>query len=213
MAKKPHVPIEEDVDIEFEYKLILFWEKWIKPYLKLYIAGIIIIVVAIGGYIYKVSEDKKVLNQASAIVYDIGKLFAEEKYDDAQKLIQQFKDRYSDTDFIKVVLAYENLINKEKNSLNETVPTELKNKLDTDQLRSDTTEFIGYVKYEKEKYTDAENILNQITQDKFNYISAQLLKGFVLRHLGKEQEAKNIFAQINENSKYRYFKIIAEQNM
>jgi hypothetical protein len=53
--------------------------------------------------------------------------------------------------------------------------------------------------------------VNQIDQKYYNFISALLLKGFILKKEGKNPE--DIFRQISELSKYNYFKKIAEENL
>ncbi len=210
--KKEKLPLEKDVDIEFEYKLYLFWER-IRKYTKFIIAFVIAVIIGIFGYIYKKKADEKVLNEASSVIYSIGDLYANGKYDEALKLIKRFEDQYGDTPFIKIAVSYEILIDKEKNKEDLKKPTNLGNLLVSEQLKAQNKEYIGYIHYKNQQYQQSLNILNTIQQKHFNYISAQLLKGANFVKLGKLKEAESIFNSISETSNYRYFTIIARENL
>ncbi len=210
--KKQKLPLEKDVDIEFEYKLYLFWEK-VRKYTKLIIALIVAVIISIFGYIYKKNADEKVLNEASSIIYKIGDLYANGKYDEALKLIKSFEDRYSDTPFVKIAISYEILIDKEKNKEDLQTPSNLKKLLISEQLKAQNREYIAYIHYKEKQYQQSLNILNTIQQKHFNYVSAQLLKGANFVKLGKLKEAESIFNNISETSNYRYFTVVARENL
>jgi predicted negative regulator of RcsB-dependent stress response len=210
--KKEKLPLEKDVDIEFEYKLYLFWER-IRKYTKLIIAVIIAVIIGIFGFIYKKNADEKILNEASSVIYEIGDLYANGKYDKAMEIIARFKDQYGDTPFVKLAVSYEILIKKEKNKEDLQTASNLKQLLVSEQLKAQNREYIGYIHYKEKQYQQSLNILNTVEQKHFNYISAQILKGADFVKLGKLQEAESIFKNISETSNYRYFTIIARENL
>ncbi len=210
--KKEKLPLEKDVDIEFEYKIYLFWER-VRKYTKLIIALVIAVIIGIFGYIYKKKADEKVLNEASSVIYKVGDLYANEKYDEALKLIKMFEDQYGNTPFVKLAISYEILINKEKNKESFQNPKKLGSMLVSNQLKAQNNEYIAYLHYKNKEYQKSLNILDTITQEHFNYISAQLLKGADLVKLGKLKDAETIFNTISETSNYRYFTIVARENL
>ncbi len=210
--KKEKLPLEKDVDIEFEYKLYLFWER-IRKYTKLIIALVVAVIIGIFGYIYKKNADEKLLNAASSVIYNIGELYANGKYEEAEKLIKRFEDQYGNTPFIKIAVSYQILINKEKNKEDLQTPSNLKKLLVSEQLKAQNREYIGYLNYKNKQYQQSLNILDTIQQKHFNYISAQLLKGANFVKLGKLKEAESIFNNISETSNYRYFTIVARENL
>jgi len=53
--RKEKLPIEENVDIEFEYKLLHFYDR-IKPYIKFIITGFILAVLVLVLFIYQKSH-------------------------------------------------------------------------------------------------------------------------------------------------------------
>lgn len=213
--KKKHLPLEKDVDIEFEYKIYMLLD-YLKKYYKPLIALGVIILTTIIGYFYWEKKKEELYNQASAVIFDIGELFAQKKYEEAQKLINRFKERFADTPYVKLALAYEVLIkkeNKESPDKIETTVKQLKNKLSTKHLKSASTEFEGYLSYVKSNYENTIKITDNIKKEHFNYISASLLKAFAYKKLGKEDKAKGIFEEISETSPYQYFKLVARENL
>ncbi|WP_457641753.1 tetratricopeptide repeat protein [Persephonella sp.] len=204
------VPLKEDVDIEFEYKVYMLFDK-LKKYKIFIISGFVTFILVIAAAVYIKSEKEKVLNEASAIAYDIGKMFSENKEEEAKKLIEKLKNQYGDTPYVKIAVAYEILLEKEKRNPDKNKITELKNLLETDQLKSGLNEYYGYVLHLENKDNEALQTLDQIDQKYYNYISGLLLKGFIYRKQGKD--AGNIFKQVMELSKYNYFRKIAEENL
>ncbi|ACO03395.1 MAG TPA: hypothetical protein DEP48_06875 [Persephonella sp.] len=204
------VPIKEDVDLEFEYKIYMLFDK-LKKYKLFIIAGFVAFILLIIGFVYLKSEREKLLNEASGVVYDIRASYIDKKYDKADNLIKKFKERYSDTPYLKLVLAYELLIQKEKNNVSEDKIKEVEKHINSEQIRSGLKEFYAYTLHSKGKNKEALTVLDQIDQKYYNYISALLLKGFILKKEGKNPE--DIFRQITELSKYNYFKKIAEENL
>ncbi|NPA52982.1 MAG: tetratricopeptide repeat protein [Aquificae bacterium] len=213
--KKKHLPLEKDVDIEFEYKIYMLLD-YIKKYHKILLGLAIAILIAVTAFFYYKKEKEKTYNQASAIVYQIGDLYAQEKYDEALKLIKNFKQQFSNTPYIKLALSYELLIlkaKKEKLDYQKTITKELQQKLKTKHLKSAFIEYDGYLSYAMDKPQESIQTLSKIKKDHFNYISAQLLKAFAYKKLGKEKEAKTLFEEISQTSTYQYFKLVARENL
>ncbi|WP_457621404.1 hypothetical protein [Persephonella sp.] len=204
------IPIKEDVDLEFEYKVYMLFDR-LKKYKLFIISGFIAFILLVIGLVYMKSQREEYLNKASGVIYDISNLYSEKNYDEAMKLIEKFKKQFSDTPYIKLALSYELLIQKEKGNISQDKIKEIESLLESDQLRSGFKEFYAYTLYKNEKNSEALSVLNKIDQKYYNYISALLLKGFILKKEGKDPE--NVFRQITELSKYNYFKKIAEENL
>ncbi len=212
--KKERPPIEENVDLELEYKLLHLYDR-IKPYLKQIIAGFIILILAVLFFLYYQNKVEEKKNKASALIYEISKDIQNKKYDDALKKIKFFKANFADTEYLKLVYGYQLIIEKNKNKINKETVKKLKEKLSTDQSKGYITEFEGYLDYKDKKYDNALLKLNQINQSNFNYLSALTLKGFIYSKKGNKQKAKEIFNEVKEFSKekYRYFESLAKENI
>ncbi len=213
--KKKQLPLEKDVDIEFEYKVYMILD-YLKKYHKPLIALAVAVILAIVAFFYFKKEREKTYNQASAVIFQIGELYAQEKYEDAQKLIKSFKQQFSDTPYIKLALSYELLILKakgEKPEKQKPVVEELKNKLETRQLKSAFIEYDGYLSYVSNKPQESIDILSKVKKEHFNYLSATLLKAFAFKKLGKNEQARSLFEEISQTSAYQYFKLVARENL
>jgi len=211
---KPKPPIEENVDLEFEYKLLHFYDR-IKPYLKQIIFLILIVLAGIFYYIYHKSKIEEKLNQASVYVYKIQTEIQNKEYDKALKDIKFFKANFADTSYVKLIYSFEVFIQKEKRNIDKNLVSKLKNKLNTDQIKAYFTEFEGYISYKNNKFDDAVSKLNMIKQEHFNYLSSLTLKGIILKKEGKNQQAKQLFEEIKELSKdkYNYFEAFAKESI
>ncbi len=213
--KRKHLPLEKDVDIEFEYKIYMVLD-YLKKYKKPLIAlGITVIASIVAFYLYQKNR-QETYNRASSIVFEIGNLYAEKKYEEAKKLINRFKEQFADTPYVKLANAYSILImtaNNEKPESIEKIVKELHSKLETKQLKSAFTEFEGFLKFSEKKYQETVNITEKVKQEHFNYISAITLKAFAFKRLGDEKKAKVIFEEISQTSPYQYFKLVARENL
>ncbi|MDQ7056064.1 MAG: tetratricopeptide repeat protein [Persephonella sp.] len=210
--EKKKVPLEKDVDIEFEYKVYMFYD-FLKKNIKLVITGIVILILIIATYFYYRHSQEQLLNNSSVALYRIQKAFSSKNFDDAEKLINQFKNKYPDSPFIKVALAYEILIKREKNSIKPEDLNRLQVRVNSKQLNAGLTEYRAYIYYKNKEYGKTLGIIRNIDQRYYNYISALTLKGFTLKHSGKEKESANTFNQVFQLSKYEYFKLLAKENM
>lgn len=209
--EKEKLPLEKDVDIELEYKLYSIYDK-IKKHWKI-VLGLVITLFVITAIFYYLKEQKEEKYQkATVLVSQISDKIFSKDYENAKKLISDFEKKYTDTDIYKVVLAYKIIINNEEGKIDKTDAEKLKNLLKTD-LKSNITEYLAYSYYKEEKLNEAISLLNTINQENNNYLSAGLLKAFILQKEGKEAEAKNIFTQIKDNKKYNYFSVIARENL
>ncbi len=214
--KKEKVPIEENVDIELEYKLLHLYDK-VKPYIKLIIGGFVAFILAVIGYIYYKNKQLQYYQQASVYILKIKEEVENGKIDEAKKDIKFFKAKYADTPYIKLIYGYELILaKKEKNNKNlYSLSTKLKENLSTDQMKGYITEYQAYLDYENKQYEQAKAKLDTIDQSHFNYLSALTLKGFILKREGKAEEAKQLFNQVEQFSKgkFRYFEEIAKNNL
>ncbi|HIE59575.1 MAG TPA: tetratricopeptide repeat protein [Hydrogenothermaceae bacterium] len=205
--KKEKLPIEENVDIEFEYKLLHFYDR-VKPYLKFIIAGFILAVLMLIALIYQKSKEKEFLNNAGAKVYEISELISSKKFSEATKLIAEFKKTYADTPYIKLINVYEIQIQRQQNkNIDKKLVQKTKNLFNTDQLKAFYTEFEGFLNFKEKKYTEAKQNLENVKQNHFNYLSALLLKGIILEKTGEKNKAKTAFEEVRELSKnkFKYF--------
>jgi len=205
--KKEKLPIDENVDIEFEYKLLHFYDR-IKPYLKFIITGFILALLILIALIYQKSKEKEFLNNAGAKVYEISELVSNKKFSQAKKLITEFKKTYADTPYIKLINVYEIQIQRQQNkNIDKKLVQETKNLFNTDQLKAFYTEFEGLLNFKEKKYTDAKQNLDNVKQNHFNYLSALLLKGIILEKTGEKDKAKTAFEEVRELSKnkFKYF--------
>ncbi|WP_457626892.1 tetratricopeptide repeat protein [Persephonella sp.] len=210
--EKKKVPLEKDVDIEFEYKVYMIYD-FLKSNLKFVIAGVVLVALLIGAFFYYKYQQEEILNRSSVMAYNIQKAFSQKKYDEAQKLIEKLKKEYPDSPFVKVALSYELLIKKEKNSISPDDLNKLQVRVKSKQLNSGLTEFKGYLYFKNGDYGKTLGVIKPINQEFYNYVSALTLKGFTLKKLGKDDLALEAFKQIQELSKYEYFKLIAKENM
>ena len=205
--KKEKLPIDENVDIEFEYKLLHFYDR-IKPYLKFIITGFILALLILIALIYQKSKEKEFLNNAGAKVYEISELVSNKKFSQAKKLITEFKKTYADTPYIKLINVYEIQIQRQQNkNIDKKLVQETKNLFNTDQLKAFYTEFEGLLNFKEKKYTEAKQNLDNVKQNHFNYLSALLLKGIILEKTGEKDKAKTAFEEVRELSKnkFKYF--------
>jgi len=209
--EKEKLPLEKDVDIELEYKLYSIYDK-IKKHWKIFLGLVITFFVIIAIFYYLKEQKEEKYQKATVLVSQISDKIFSKDYENAKKLISDFEKKYVDTDIYKVVLAYKIIINNEEGKIDKTDAEKLKNLLKTD-LKANITEYLAYNYYKEGKINEAISLLNTIKQENNNYLSASLLKAFILQKEGKETEAKNIFTQIKDNKKYNYFSVIARENL
>ncbi len=212
--KRPKdLPFEEDVDIEFEYKVFMLLDK-LKKYKYLIIGGFVALIVAIVAFFLYKEQKQKVLNEASKLAYQIKVAYENDNDQKALNLINDFKQKFSDTPFMKLVLSYELNIKKDSNPADtEKITSEIKNKLNTDQLKSGYKEYSAYIFYEKNQYDKSLPILGSIDGKFYNHISAQLLTAIILKKKGDINTAKSIFEELSQKKQFRYFSSIAEENL
>ncbi len=212
--KKEKLPVEENVDIEFEYKLLHIYDR-IKPYFKHILAAILLFILIIIYVLYRHSAQQERENKASIYIYQIKKDIEDKKFKEAEKKIKFFEANYADTDFIKLAYAYEILIEKQKNSLKSDTVKKLKEKLSTDQSKGYFTEFEGYLFYKDKQYSKSLDKLNLVKQDNFNYLSALTLKAIIFDKQRNKEKATELFGEIEAlaKNKYPYFENIAKRSL
>ena len=209
--EKEKLPIEKDVDLEFEYKVYRFYD-FLKKHFKFVLAFVLLLIILSGGLYYKNQLDQQNREKASIYLSKIADLLSENRLSDAKKELENFKKQYGNTDYYKVALAYEILINKEEDKENKEPAEKLKDQLKT-ELSSGVSEYIAYLENKEGNSKKAKEILKSIDSKKYNYISAQTLYALILRKEGSFQEVQKIFETIKNNQNYRYFSLLAKENL
>jgi len=201
------VPLKEDVDIEFEYKVYLLYEK-LKKY-KFFILGffIVLFLAILSLFFYKNYQENK-LNEASTVFYNLQASFEKGDYKAAEKYINKIKSNYRDTGYYKLAIVYELLIKKNKKNISVKDIDNLKNLTETANLKGYLEEYQAYLQFKNKKYDDVLSHLNKINQQNFNYISALTLKGIVLIKKG-DKNYKQVLEEVANLSKTVYFKEVA----
>ncbi|PMP64115.1 MAG: hypothetical protein C0198_00255 [Sulfurihydrogenibium sp.] len=205
------LPLEKDVDIELEYKIYSLWDK-LKRYIKFLVLAVILILLgSVGYYFYEKKEEEKNA-KASVYVLKINNLLADNKKDEANKLIQEFEKNYKDTSYYKLILAYKIMMLKDEGKNDLNLVRDLESKLNT-QLSKGVKEYKAYLEYKSGNSNKAKEDLKSITKEDYNYISAQSLLALIYKKEGNITEAEKIFKNIQENKNYRYFSILARENL
>jgi predicted negative regulator of RcsB-dependent stress response len=208
---KEKLPLEKDVDIELEYKIYHLWDK-VKKYLKIILAFVVILLIGSLGYYLYTKKKQEENEKASVYVSKIANLLSEDKKEEARKLIDEFEKKYKDTNFYKVILSYKIMMAKDEGKEDEKLANALKEKLNT-QILEGVKEYTAYLKLKQNNTNQAKEILKSIDKDKYNYISAQTTLGLIYKKEGNYQEAEKIFNEIKEKKDYRYFSILARENL
>ncbi len=212
--KKPKdLPFDKDVDLEFEYKVFLILDK-ISKYKYFIIGFFVALIVAIVIFFLYKQEKEAFMNEASKVVYKIKLAYENDNDAKALSLIEDFKRNFVETPYIKVVLAYEQSIKKNKNPLEtENINNEVKNKLVTDQLKSGYKEYTAFLLHEKKQDDQALSILGSIDDKYYNSISAKLLTAIILKEQGDKESSQAIFQELSQKKLFRYFSTIANENL
>ncbi len=212
--KKPKdLPFDKDVDLEFEYKVFLILDK-ISKYKYFIIGFFVALIVAIVVFFLYKQEKEAFMNEASKVVYKIKLAYENDNDAKALSLIEDFKRNFAETPYIKVVLAYEQSIKKNKNPLEtENINNEVKNKLVTDQLKSGYKEYTAFLLHEKKQDDQALGILGSIDDKYYNSISAKLLTAIILKKQGDKESSQAIFQELSQKKLFRYFSTIANENL
>ena len=210
--EKKKVPIEKDVDVEFEYKVYMIYD-FLKKNKGFVITGVVLVFLLLGSFFFYKHHKETVLNESSVLVYQIQKAYDQKQLEKAENLIKKIKEKYPDSPFVKVALAYSLLIKKEKGSITPSDLNLLQVRVNSDQINSGLTEFRGYLYYKNKEYGKTLTVLRPIDQRFYNYVSALTLKGFTLRKMGENEKSANVFNQVLQLSKYDYFKLLAKENL
>ncbi len=211
--KEKNLPFEENVDIEFEYKVFLILDK-LKRYKYLIIGAFVLLLIGIVGFFIYKQNQEKILNEASGLAYKIKLNYEKGEDEKALSLINEFKKKYAETPFIKLVSAYEININKRENPLKTEETSKLiREKLFTDQLKSGYKEYNAYLLYLKDEKDKALPVLGSVDEKYYNNISAKLLTAIIFKETGNTEKAKSIFEEIAQKRFLRYFSTIASENL
>ena len=210
--EKKKVPLEKDVDIEFEYKVYMIYD-FLKKNKGFVITGVILFFLLLISFFFYKHHKETVLNESSVLAYQLQKAYDAKQFEKAENLIKKMKDKYPDSPFIKVAIAYSLLIKKDKGNITPTDLNLLQVRVSSDQLNSGLTEFRGYIYYKNKEYGKTLTVIRPIDQRFYNYVSALTLKGFTLKKMGENKKSANVFNQVLQLSKYDYFKLLAKENL
>ncbi|NPA58024.1 MAG: tetratricopeptide repeat protein [Aquificae bacterium] len=210
--EKKKLPLEKDVDIEFEYKVYMLYDR-LKKYKYPILAGAVAFFIALGGYFYYKNHKEQLLNASSVVLYQIQKAYAAKNYQQVATLVEKLKKEYPSSPYLKVGEAYLLLAKKEEGKPDGKIADSIQEKLKTKQLKGNLTEFKAYLHYSNGDYKQTLSLLERIDSTFYNYVSALTLKGFTYKKLGEKDKAVAVFKQVEELSKYDYFKLIAKENM
>ena len=211
--EKEKLPLEKYVDLELEYKVYRFYDL-LKRYFKVVLIVFLLVILTILGLYYKKQVEKEKKEKAAVYISKITDLLSENKISDARKEVEDFKKLYKNTDFYKVALAYEILINKEEGKEKENLKPaeELKDVLKT-EISSGVKEYVAYLKNKDGNLKEAKDLLKGISDRNYNFISAQTLYALILKKEGNYEEAKKVFEALQKNTKYRYFSLLINENI
>jgi len=209
---KKKVPLEKDVDVEFEYKVYMIYD-FLKKNRGFVITGVVLFFLLLFSFFFYKHHRETILNESSVLAYQIQKAYDEKEFEKAKNLINKMKDKYPDSPFIKVAIAYSLLIKKDKGNINPTDLNILQVRINSEQINSGLTEFRGYLYYKNNEYGKTLTVIRPIDQRFYNYVSALTLKGFTLKKMGEITESVNVFNQVLQLSKYDYFKLLAKENL
>lgn len=209
---KKKVPLEKDVDVEFEYKVYMIYD-FLKKNKGFVITGVVLFFLLLFSFFFYKHHRETILNESSVLAYQIQKAYDEKEFEKAKNLINKMKDKYPDSPFIKVAIAYSLLIKKDKGNINPTDLNILQVRINSEQINSGLTEFRGYLYYKNNEYGKTLTVIRPIDQRFYNYVSALTLKGFTLKKMGEITESVNVFNQVLQLSKYDYFKLLAKENL
>ncbi|SNZ11420.1 Putative negative regulator of RcsB-dependent stress response [Persephonella hydrogeniphila] len=210
--EKKKVPLEKDVDIEFEYKVYMIYD-FLKKNKIFVITGVVLVFLLIFTFFAYKHHKETVLNESSAIVYQIQKAYDSKDYKKVQELVNKLKKEYSGSPFVKLGIAYQLLVKKEKEEIKPEDLNKLQVRVNSDQINAGLTEYRAYLYYRNKQYGKVITTVRPIDQRFYNYVSALMLKGFALKKLGEEDKAVAAFNQVLQLSRYDYFKLIAKENL
>ena len=210
--EKKKVPIEKDVDIEFEYKVYMVYDFLKKNKIFVIIGAVLVVLLISTFFVYK-HHKETLLNESSVIAYQIQKAYDSKDYEKVKKLVDRLRKDYPDSPFVKLGIAYELLVKKEKNSIKPEDLNKLQVRVNSDQINAGLTEYRGYLYYREKQYGKTLTVLRPVDQRFYNYVSALTLKGFTLKKLGEKEKALTAFNQVLQLSRYDYFKLIAKENL
>ena len=210
--ERKKVPLEKDVDIEFEYKVYMIYD-FLKKNKGFVITGIVLFFLLLISFFFYKHHKETVLNESSVLAYQLQKAYDAKQFKKAENLIKKMKDKYPDSPFIKVAIAYSLLIKKDEEKIKPTDLNLLQVRINSDQINSGLTEFRGYLYYKNNEYGKTLTVIRPIDQRFYNYVSALTLKGFTLKKMGEDKKSANVFNQVLQLSKYDYFRLLAKENL
>ncbi|WP_096602623.1 tetratricopeptide repeat protein [Hydrogenobacter hydrogenophilus] len=166
---------------------------------------VLALLVVMGGFWgLKWWKDKK-LSELSYQEYEIRRAIQSGDYKRADELIK--KIQADDSPYKPLVLSYRLYLEKEEGIKVDEVQIlqDLISSLKDKDIVPLYKERLAYAYYLVGNNQKALELLNNIGKDSFNYYSAQILKGMVLEKMGKKDQAKEVYTQVEKLAKGTYF--------
>ncbi len=173
------------------------------PLIRIVLLGVVLFVVVAGFLGLKRWRDKK-LSELSYQEYEIRRAIQSGDYKRAEELIKKIQS--DESPYKPLVLSYRLYLEKEGVKVDEVQTLQdLISSLKDEDILPLYKERLAYAYYLVGNNQKALELLNEISKDSFNYYSAQILKGMVLEKMGKKDQAKEIYVQVEKSAKGTYF--------
>ncbi|MEZ0360619.1 MAG: tetratricopeptide repeat protein [Hydrogenobacter sp.] len=149
-------------------------------------------------------EDKK-LSEISYKDYEIRLAIQSENYEKAEKLVQSVAKERSP--YTPLALSYMLYIERKGQVGGNDIKLlqEILSSLRDKELVSLYKERLAYAYFSVGNYQKALEVLESVKSDDFNYYSAQILKGLVLEKMGRGDQAKAVYSQVEKLARGTYF--------
>lgn len=161
--------------------------------------------VVMGGFLgLKWWKDKK-LSELSYQEYEIRRAIQSGNYKQADELIK--KIQMDDSPYKPLVLSYKLYLEKEEGIKVDEVQIlqDLISSLKDKDIVPLYKERLAYAYYLIGNNQKALELLKGISRSSFNYYSAQILMGIVLENMGRKDQAKEVYSQVEKLAKGTYF--------
>ncbi len=174
--------------------------------IALLLAGVCLLVGAFLGWRW---WESRRLSKISYQEYQIRREIQSGNYQEAQKLIKKVAEEESP--YTPLVLSYQLYLEREGGLQVDEVKTlqSIISSLKDKDILSLYRERLAYAYFTAGNYQKALELLESIKGDSLNYYSAQILKGLVLEKVGRRDEAKAVYSQVEKMAKDTYFGNIA----
>jgi predicted negative regulator of RcsB-dependent stress response len=168
----------------------------------LLVLALLVVMGGLGGL--KWWKDKK-LSELSYQEYEIRRAIQSGNYKQADDLIKKIQKVNSP--YKPLVLSYELYLEKEEGIKVDEVRTlqDIISSLKDEDVAPLYKERLAYAYYLAGNNQKALELLKGISRNSFNYYSAQILMGLVLEKMGRKDQAKGVYSQVEKSAKGTYF--------